>query len=260
MVTAEVVPAESGRYAATVLLVPGLWAGCRGWRGFGSYLAHRGWECHALTLGGIGGIAARAAGVAEYAAGLATRPVLVGHDAGAAVVLAAASAARPLAVVLMAPVLPARPGIRSIVTGWRSLLTVTLGRPLASPAEDVARAFWGDLSPTALAQVRDGGEAEEAAFVRDLLSGGSALPVSSAVPTLVVAGARDTFLPVEPARALAATLGADVQVLAGVGHWPHAGPGWQQTVGVVHRWLVRRLGEPLLELYAEAMADRDDDE
>jgi hypothetical protein len=27
----------------------------------------------------------------------------------------------------------------------------------------------------------------------------------------------------------------------------------------VHRWLVQRLGEDNLELYAEAMADRDDD-
>jgi hypothetical protein len=26
---------------------------------------------------------------------------------------------------------------------------------------------------------------------------------------------------------------------------------------VVHRWLVRRLGEPLLDLYAETMAERD---
>jgi hypothetical protein len=25
----------------------------------------------------------------------------------------------------------------------------------------------------------------------------------------------------------------------------------------MHRWLVRRLGEPLLELYAEMMAERD---
>jgi hypothetical protein len=33
--------------------------------------------------------------------------------------------------------------------------------------------------------------------------------------------------------------------------------GWQGTVDLLHRWLVRRLGEPLLEFHAEAMAERD---
>jgi hypothetical protein len=33
---------------------------------------------------------------------------------------------------------------------------------------------------------------------------------------------------------------------------------WQEAVPRVHRWLVRRLGEANLELYAEAMADRDE--
>jgi hypothetical protein len=56
---------------------------------------------------------------------------------------------------------------------------------------------------------------------------------------------------------LAGTVAAEVHVLESAGHWPFAGPCWQNAVALVHRWLVQRLGEPLLELYAETMAERD---
>jgi len=51
-------------------------------------------------------------------------------------------------------------------------------------------------------------------------------------------------------------------VLEGAGHWLLGDAGWQPAVSLVHRWLVQRLGEPLLETYAEAQADREpsDDE
>ena len=38
---------------------------------------------------------------------------------------------------------------------------------------------------------------------------------------------------------------------------PGADERFQATGGLIHRWLVRRLGESLLEYYAEAMAERD---
>jgi hypothetical protein len=40
---------------------------------------------------------------------------------------------------------------------------------------------------------------------------------------------------------------------------PLAVGDWQAHAGAVHRWLVRRLGDTVLELYAEAMAERDDE-
>jgi len=46
-------------------------------------------------------------------------------------------------------------------------------------------------------------------------------------------------------------------VLPGAAHWPLVESRWQQTVDLLHRWLVRQLGEALLELHAEAMAERD---
>src|SRR6266516_2952258 len=160
MLTAETLPAEGARYAAGLVCIPGLWAGSRVWRGFASYLGHRGWECHLLDVRGVvGGLTARAAAVREYAAALPAPAVFVGHDAGGLVALAAAA---------------------------------------RGPA----------------------------------------------------------------AEALARSLGAELRVLEGARHWVLAGAGWQPAVALVHRWLVQRLGEPLLETYAEALADREpsDDE
>jgi pimeloyl-ACP methyl ester carboxylesterase len=77
---------------------------------------------------------------------------------------------------------------------------------------------------------------------------------------LVVHGGRDPLLSAAAAARLAGELGADACELPDAGHWPLLGASWQACVRHVHTWLVRRLGEPLLELYEEAMADRDADD
>ena len=60
-----------------------------------------------------------------------------------------------------------------------------------------------------------------------------------------------------PRAGLADALGAEHTEIAGAAHWPIVAPSWRPTADAVHRWLVRRLGEPLLELYGEMMAERD---
>ena len=35
----------------------------------------------------------------------------------------------------------------------------------------------------------------------------------------------------------------------------HNGPGWDENVAAIHRWIVQRLGAPLLALYEEADGD-----
>ncbi|HLY39085.1 MAG TPA: hypothetical protein VKU61_13665, partial [Candidatus Binatia bacterium] len=73
----------------------------------------------------------------------------------------------------------------------------------------------------------------------------------------VVAGGDDRLLDRRSAEAFARATGVELRVVEGVGHWLLAGPRWQDVAALVHRWLVQRLGESLLEFYAEAMADRD---
>ena len=261
MLTSETLPAEGARYAAALVCVPGLWAGPSAWRGFGSYLGHRGWECHLLDVRPVrGGIAARGAAVAEYVGGLPVPAILLGHDAGALVALDAAGRREVAGLVMLAPLAPGSRGAQRLIATPRRVISLVLGGAVAPPDEAVAVA-WMDVPEPVRRQVIAGLTLEEAASVRDVAWGRirPARPAGGA-PVLVLAGDRDALLPIDVADALAREVGGELRVLEGGGHWPLAGAGWQTAVGVVHRWLVQRLGAGLLELYEEAMAARDEDD
>ena len=259
MLTSETLPAEGPRYAASLVCIPGLWAGPAAWRGFGSYLGHRGWECHLLDVRPVrGGIAARGAAVAEYLAALPGPAVLLGHDAGALVALDAASKRPTAGLVMLAPLAPRGRTAQRLIASPRRLVSLVLGGMVAPP-DGPAAAAWLDVPEPVRAQTVRGLAGEDAASVRDVAWGRvrAARPVNDP-PVLVLAGDRDAYLPLDSAEALARAVGAERQVLEGAGHWPLAGAGWQTAVAVMHRWLVQRLGAGLLELYEEAMAEREE--
>ena len=254
-------PPEGGRYGAAVVYVPGLWAGPQVWRGLGGYLAHRGWEGHAVDLRPVaGGIGDRAAAVAEFARRLPAPPILVGHDAGAIVALAAANQGSAAAIALIAPLVPGRPEIQGLVSRWGMLGALLRGRPMSPPSGHAAALLLGDLPPSARLPVEAELGPDSPVAILDVVRGRIDPPSAGRLPAIVLAGDRDTLLAPDAAEAFATSVGAEHRVLPDAGHWPLAGPGWHRTVDVLHRWLVQRLGEPLLELYPEAMADRDADD
>jgi pimeloyl-ACP methyl ester carboxylesterase len=255
----ETIPAEGSRYEACLVFVPGLWAGPRIWWGFASFLAHRGWECQLLDVSPLADLAARTAAVAEYAAALPVRPVLIGHDAGALIALAAAPGGNALAAVLVAPLLPGSGPVRALTLGVPGLLRTFLGRPVPAPRQGGVELPWGGLPATVRTDVERTLGPEPAAVIRELARGRTP-PRPAGVPTLLLAGDRDPLLPSVDRAALAQLTGADSHILEGMGHWPLAGPGWQTAVAAAHRWLVQRLGASLLTLYEEAMAERDAEE
>ena len=257
MLTAEIVHAEGARYTASIVCVPGLWSGAGVWHGFAGHLGHRGWECHLLDVSAVaGGVAARANAVADYAAALPTPSVLVGHDAGGLIALIAAHRTAPAAVVLAAPLVPGSREARRLVLGARALLALIVGGDVPPPTGR-ARAAWLDLPDPVPAELLRALAPDDAGVVRDVVWGRVRPAPAGPLPVLLLAGARDVLLPPAQARILAGTVAAELQVLDGAGHWPFAGPSWQNAVVLVHRWLVQRLGEPLLELYAETMAERE---
>jgi pimeloyl-ACP methyl ester carboxylesterase len=261
MLPVETQHPEGPRYAASLVLVPGLWAGMAVWRGFASFLAHRGWESHLLDLRGVrGGLEARARAVAELTGSLAAPPVLVGHDAGALAALSAAGAGPAAAVVLLSPLPPGGRGARRLILDLPTRLRMALGLPVPPPRARVLELLCGELSEQARAAVLGLLGPEDSTAIGELVAPAATVPPAARVPTLLVCGDDDPLCSVAEAQALAAGLGAEQRTLPGAGHWPLAGPGWQPAVGMVHRWLVQRLGEPLLERYAEAMAERDEDE
>src|SRR5439155_26661470 len=107
------------------------------------------------------------------------------------------------------------------------------------PAGRAARA-WAALPPALDA----GTGAEAAAAGREVVWGRVGPAVAAGVPTLVVAGASDPLLPRPTAEALARSLGAELCVLEGAGHWLLGDAGWQPAVALGPRWLLDRLGEP----------------
>ena len=255
MVTATPVHPEGPRYGASIAYLPGLWTGPLLWRPAAQYLAHRGWAGLLLDAGPVaGGVAARAAAVQAYLRKLPAMPVLIGHDAGALVALASAVEGEVPALVLVSPLRPGAP--RTHALAWSRGLPWALvrRRPLAPPGGATGRAFLVDR-PTDVPTTT-----EDPRLLSELARRTPVTRPARMPPALVLHGARDPFVTAEDARRLATDLGADLVELEGQGHWLPAAAVWQRAGDRVHRWLVQRLGETNLELYAEAMADRDEDD
>jgi len=140
-----------------------------------------------------------------------------------------------------------------------TIVPLLVGRAVPPPTAAAAVPLCGELPPPLRSALLAALVPESPRLVRDVVRGRTAPSPVSGVPTLLVTGDCDPLLPPPAAAALARALGAQHEALDAAGHWLLAGPAWQRGVGLVHRWLVQRLGEPLLERYAEAMAERDED-
>ena len=260
MLSADIVRPESARYTTSLLCISGVWAGPAVWHAFAGYLAHRGWESHLLDVRVLdAGVAERAAAVAAHAAALPTPPVLLGHDLGSLVALAAAARTRTAAVVLLAPLVPGSAPARALALRPGTFLQLLLARPVPPPGVRAAAPLCGELAAPLGRAVVASLAPESPRVLREVVRPRTPPAAVAGVPALVVTGDRDPLLPAPAAAAFARALGAEHQSLDGAGHWLFAGPAWQRGVGLVHRWIIQRLGEPLLERYAEAMTEREED-
>lgn len=240
--------AESARYTTSLLLLPDLWAPARVWLPAATFFGHRGWEGQLVELRGAGDLASRAAALGALARGLPHPPVLVGHGAGAVVALETARTGVAAAAVLIAPLVPGSAAVRALTRRWDALFALMRGRGIPPPRGGDASRLFGE--------VPGGLDVESPRAVLDVVRGRPPAPGALGIPTLVVAGDRDPLLARDAAAAVASLLEAERVEIEGAGHWPILAPAWQRTVAAVHGWLVRRLGEGLLDFYAEAMAER----
>jgi predicted alpha/beta hydrolase family esterase len=245
------VPPEGGRYATSLVFVPGLWTPAAALRGLASFLGHRGWEGRILELVRQGGLRARVDVVLAAMRATTSPPVLVGHGAGSIVALEASRQTAPGALALLCPTLPGSPASQALTRRWEALSALALGRDVPPPAAGSAGRIYGPTAAPAL-------ESDTREAVLDVVRGRLPLRPVAGIPTLVVSSPDDPLLGPESAVRLATTLAATHRTLPG-GHWTVTGPRWKEAVGVLHRWLVQSLGESLLELYEEAMADRGDE-
>ena len=242
---AEAYSPESARYTSRLILVHGLWAGAWCWRHFGSFLAHRGWEAIAPDLRGRPG--SRTAHVQDvkfedYVSDLVemiaretdSPPIVIGHDLGGLVAIAASLHVTCRAVVALAP-----PFSSAHTAAYVEMLRRSLGwlrRGVAHPPDALDEA---DLDPARL-------QADSGHLVRSLLRNEPILEKAGA-PSLILAGKRDPYLDASRLEAHAQRLGAAFAT-RDAGHWGLQNRNFESHVDLVHRWLVRELGSSLLKL------------
>lgn len=247
---------EGPRYTAPMLFLSGPWVGPEIWTSAAGFLGHRGWRGEIVDLRALdGGIAARAAVVADHVRTLEGPPVLVAIDAAAAVALAVARSVDVRATVLLSPLMPGAPVTHELTWSWKLVWALVRGGILGPPAGRIAEALFVELPDGIRANLAG----EAARMLGDLGRRSEGTRTRSPCPTLIVRGEGDPVVSRDDVRTLAAVLGAAVEEFAGGRHWLVIGPSWRACVQIVHRWLVRTLGESLLELHAEAMAERGDD-
>jgi pimeloyl-ACP methyl ester carboxylesterase len=247
------VHSEGPRYATSLVLLPGMWAGPGVLRPLASFLGHRGWQgLIADFAAGPTDPEARVSAVLDLVASREAPPVLIACDGSGPIALQVARRGRVAAVVWLAPLRPGGRPLRGAVSPWAVLRALLTGATVARPTGALARALLGTATPEC--QAREAGP-----VVVGMVRGRSAL-VSAGVPTLLLSGEHDALLPPLDAKRLADEVGAEVAVLADAPHWLLGSGHWLACASQVHRWLVHRLGESLLEIYAETMAERDENE
>jgi pimeloyl-ACP methyl ester carboxylesterase len=248
----DTIAAERSKFTAPMVLVHGLWCTSSVWRRFMGYLAHRGWDCHAVNLRGrsskptLEQPAPASTSFADHLEDLNTvlescnaPPIVVGHDLGG--LLALSSSVTLSALVALSPLLPASrrdsplPGF----TNFRARIALRWRNRLPPPAGDVRRRYFGITPPQSIVP-------EAAPLARDLCNPSLPFPLAAAATTLIVVGDADMITPVDAATELATDIGAEVLVVPDGGHALPWENGWQERVTEVHRWLIRTLGDPLL--------------
>ncbi len=257
--------AESPRFAHPLLLIHGPWTGAWLWGRMAGYLGHRGWDSWAVDgLGrtqvgrpaGERSVAAVVEQCVKIAAGMEAPPILVAHDAGATLALRLAPVVRAPATVLIAPVLPGHGGRRALLGGVRRAAACVLGRRLGPPVGPAAEVIFHGAGASTRNLIESRVVEDDGRFLYDLLRERvPPLDVAGRLPVLVVSGNDDAVLPPARARAVASDLGGSVFVLPG-GHWLPVEDGWRETIGQVHRWIVRTLGDALLLFLEEMESDQ----
>lgn len=230
---------------APVLFVHGASHGAWCWRPWMEQVAESGRRAYAVSLTGHGASPGRlsTATVATYvedvvrtAAGLESRPVLVGHSLGGLVVQKAIARYPVRAAVLVAPI-PARPGAGTLLKIARShpldLVRISLGGSLpmrpdylfeaADPAEaERWAAMCGDESPIAQFEV---------------LLHTPAGPPRGNPPILVLGSPDDALIPIVDVRDTARRYGAELLEFPGIGHDLMLDTGGEEVADAMLGWL-----------------------
>jgi pimeloyl-ACP methyl ester carboxylesterase len=216
------------------------------------YLASLGWEVcaielHAVVSGARPGLSNLLELAEEAIAALDRQVVTIGHGLGGLVTLAIAERPAVAAAVALAPALP---GFRSpLFSGLHNRFAMRLGGMLRPPSRRLLFELVADADQfhrEALIGALTPGIPDAA---REVEGGSVILSMAIGKPRLIVSGDSDKFAPLQEVERLAISLGTELAILKGRGHWLIGGRALQRTVTEVQRFLIKALGRDLLLLY-----------
>jgi pimeloyl-ACP methyl ester carboxylesterase len=232
----------------SVLFVHGASHAAWCWRSWMEQVAESGRQAFAVSLTGHGAspgpLATATVGtyvedVVRTAAGLETRPVLVGHSLGGLVVQKAIARYPVRAAVLVAPI-PARPGAGTLLKIARShptdLLRISLGDSLPMRPAYLFHAASQDEAERWAAMC--GRESPIAQF--EVLLHRPAGPPKGDPPILVIGTPEDALIPIADVRDTARRYGAELLEFPGLGHDLMLDSGGDEVADAMLGWLDAR--------------------
>lgn len=240
-----VIEPESDRYRAELVLVRGLWVDASIWRAAAAGFAHRGWRCVVVERGeDVAPAEAGAAwrqGVEDAVRGRETKPIVIGHDAGALLALDLASRGLVRGAVAVAPLLD---GLRVVLPPLARLL-LPLRRKAAVNPPALGHAYFARIPLEQHATLCAGLRPEAASLLSELER--LTAPAAPVVPALLVAQQADEIASQLFVEICARGIEADFLRLQG-GHWPMLEPRVDDWITQIHRWIIKRVGHGLLVL------------
>lgn len=257
--TLEVLTAGQASERPPLLFVHGSFCGAWVWaEHFLPYFAKAGWQCAAVSLRAHGGSGAQdsldscsladyVADVLEVARGLERPPVLIGHSLGGMVAQRAACRIRVAGLTLLASVGPG--GIGSAFTHmslrhpdllWQLGRLQTAG-PEGVDYEVVRRGLFSPDFPAeqAYAYVPRFQRESQLAANELLMPQWFHMMPRPSVPTLVLGGNRDAFIPYGDLALAATYWAAEMKVLDGLPHVMMLDTTWEKAAGALADWLKR---------------------
>lgn len=255
----EVLSAGEPSSRPPLLFVHGSFCGAWVWaEHFLPYFAAAGWQCMALSLRGHGasdgrdgldgfGLSDYVADVMEVMTGMDQPPVLIGHSLGGMIAQRAACRAKVAGLALLASVGPG--GIGSAFTHmslrhpdllWQLGRLQTMG-PGAVDYEVVRRGLFSDDFPAeqALAFVPRFQRESQRAANELLMPQWFHLMPRPAIPTLVVGGKRDAFIPYGDLALAATYWAAEMKVVDSLPHVMMLDTNWEKAAKPLAEWLGR---------------------
>jgi pimeloyl-ACP methyl ester carboxylesterase len=239
-----VIEPESERYRADLVFLHGLWADAAIWRAAAAGFAHRGWRCvlvDAPADTASHGLAPSFESALRAVPGRETKPIVIGHDAGALVALDLAARGLVRGAVAVAPLVE---GLAHLLPRRQRAL-LPLRRWGAVPPPPAEHPYFMGIPPAARDELRARLVAEPVARLRELER--LTEPAAPAVPAVLVAQQADAVATTLFIEVCARGIEADFQRASG-GHWPMLEERVDDWITQIHRWIIKRVGHGLLML------------